>query len=578
MAPPGAPSVAVVGVWHETNTYSACPTTLDDFRALELLEGDGLRARNERTGSVIGGFLDAEELELVPCLSASAWPGGVVAAEARAWIVREAAESLRRSGPVDGVLVNLHGAMVAEDDDDPEVAFLDAVRSVAGAVPIAAVVDLHANPSAALVSRCDVMIGYDTYPHVDMRERGREAAALLGEVLAGRRLRTLLAKVPILASPLGLGTDDEPMRGLLQRAGERSEAAGLARILITGAFSYSDVERAGVSVVVVCDEEAVEAARDVLAATAADIAANEDAFRRGRPRPAEAVSQAIASPAKPVVIADVGDNVGGGGAGDGTAILAELLAQAARSAVVLLHDPGAVELAESVGVGGTFDGEIGGKTDRFHGDPVAVRGRVAFVGDSAYTTEGTWMSGGCGRDARRRHGAPRAAVPSRAADGGRYRPCGNGRDRRQGRDRLACRLRRRRTRGDRGGHARRLPDRPVRPAAFDDSGATVSGEHRSTGLWRHAASLPVSDPERHAFSLGEGDTPLVPVDAALPEDVAAPGRILLKAEHLNPTGSYKDRIAAVAVALERASPGLSGRPRATAAPQSRPTPRGRGCR
>jgi microcystin degradation protein MlrC len=394
MVPPGAPSVAVLGVWHETNTYAARPTTLEDFRAFELLEGAGLQARNAGTGSVIGGFLDADDLELVPCLSASAWPGGVVSADARAWIVREMAESLRRAGPVDGVLVNLHGAMVAEDDDDPEVAFLDAVRSVAGAVPLVAVVDLHANPSAALVSRCDVVIGYDTYPHVDMRERGREAAALLGEMLAGRRFTTLLAKVPVLASPLGLGTDDEPMRSLLLRARERSASAGITRISITGGFSYSDVERAGVSVLVVCDEEAVVAARDVLAATAADIAANEDVFRRVRPGPAAAVSEALASPAKPVVIADVGDNVGGGGAGDGTAILAELLAQGARSAVVLLHDPEAVDLAEGVGVGGAFDGEVGGKTDDLHGDPVPVVGRVAFVGDSAYTTEGTWMSGG----------------------------------------------------------------------------------------------------------------------------------------------------------------------------------------
>jgi microcystin degradation protein MlrC len=244
------------------------------------------------------------------------------------------------------------------------------------------------------VARSDVVIGYDTYPHVDMRERGREAAALIGQMLAGRRLRTLLAKVPVLASPLGLGTDDEPMRGLLRRAQERSEAAGLVRISITGGFSYSDVERAGISVLVVCDDETVDVAREVLAATAVDIAANEDAFQRDRPGPSVAVAQAIASPAKPVVIADVGDNVGGGGAGDGTAILGELLAQGARSAVVLLHDPEAVELAESVGVGGTFGGEVGGKTDDLHGDPVLVRGRVAFVGDSAYTAEGTWTTGG----------------------------------------------------------------------------------------------------------------------------------------------------------------------------------------
>ncbi len=305
----------------------------------------------------------------------------------------EVAASLRRAGPVDGVLVNLHGAMVAAGDDDPEVTFLDAVRSVVGNLPVAAVVDLHANPSPALVERCDVVVGYDTYPHVDMYDRGLEAGAFMQSMLAGRRLRTLLAKVPILVAPLGLGTDEEPMRGLLERARGRAAAAEMARISIVGGFSYSDVERAGIGVLVVFDDERVDAARRVLAATTADIVAQERAFARSLPGPAEAVAQALASPLRPVVIADVGDNVGGGSAGDGTAILRELLAQGARSAVVMLYDPDAVRAAEEAGVGGTFEGEVGGHTDSFHGDPIAIHGRVLRTGDSEYRTEGSWMSG-----------------------------------------------------------------------------------------------------------------------------------------------------------------------------------------
>jgi len=382
-----------MGMWHETNTYSSGHTTLDDFRAFELLEGDDVAAYNEGTGSVIGGFLDAQGMHLVPLLSASAWPGGTVAADAHRWIVHRVAESLRRAGRVDGVLISVHGAMVADGDDDPEVTLLDAVRSIVGDVPVAAVVDLHANLSPALVERCDVLIGYDTYPHVDMRDRGREATVLLRALLDGRRLRTLLAKIPILAAPLGLATDEEPMRGLLERARELAGAAGLVRVSITGGFAYSDVERAGVGVLVVCDEDRSDAARAVLAATAADVAAEELAFRRSRPTAAEAVAQALASPLRPVVIADVGDNVGGGSAGDGTAVLRELLAQDAPSAVVLLHDPVAVRLAEDAGVGGEFDGEVGGRTDALHGDPVAIRGRVLRTGDSEYRTEGTWMTG-----------------------------------------------------------------------------------------------------------------------------------------------------------------------------------------
>lgn len=167
----------------------------------------------------------------------------------------------------------------------------------------------------------------------------------------------------------------------------------MARVSIVGGFSYSDVERAGVSVLVVVDDDRTEAARGVLAATAADIVAQEEVFARVRPSPAEAVAQALASPLRPVVIADVGDNVGGGSAGDGTAVLRELLAQRASSAVVMLYDPAAVRVAEKAGVGGTFVGEVGGHTDGFHGDPVEIRGPVLHTGDSTYCTEGTWMSG-----------------------------------------------------------------------------------------------------------------------------------------------------------------------------------------
>ena len=217
------PTVAVLGLWHETNTFASQATTLEQFRQLELAVGDDVGERNAGVGSVIGGFIDNEQLDLSMCLSAAAWPSGIVTADASQHIFDESLRRLETIGKVDGVLVNLHGAMVAEDIEDPELRLVRAVRDRHPYAPIAAVLDLHANPSPELISSCDIVISYDTYPHVDMRERGNEAAALLARSLGTEeRFSTIVSKLPLLATPLALATDTQPMRGIQQRAFRKS--------------------------------------------------------------------------------------------------------------------------------------------------------------------------------------------------------------------------------------------------------------------------------------------------------------------------------------------------------------------
>lgn len=385
--------VGVLGLWHETNTYAPHAATLDDFEAFELARGDEVLDRNRDTGSVIGGFADATGYELVPVFSAGAWPSGPAQAETIAALMEQACDGLRRAGPLDGVLVNLHGAMVAEGVPDADAAMLDVIRDAAGDVPVAAVLDLHANPSPELVSGCDALISYDTYPHVDMRERGQEAAALLEQMLRGRRLRTAAGKLPLLVCPLAQATDAEPMRGLQERAARRAREAGLVRVCIPAGFAYSDVTRVGMSVLAVHDEGQEATARDVIAATLADIATQTDPFAVARDDAGTAVRQAIAAPRWPVILADVADNIGGGSPGDGTALLAELLAQGARDAVVTIADPAVARMATEAGLGAVIETAVGGKTDGKHGAPVKIRARVETLSDGRYRTAGSWMTG-----------------------------------------------------------------------------------------------------------------------------------------------------------------------------------------
>lgn len=387
------PRVGIVGLWHETNTYSAHRTNLQDFEQFELATGPELIEINKGTGSVIGGFCDAEDFELVPIVSAGAWPNGLITSGTRRELFDRFARGLSAAGHLDGMLVNLHGAMVAEECDDVDAAVLRLIREHIGRVPTAAVVDLHANLAPAIVDGCDVLISYDTYPHIDMRERGREAAEFLAKILEGARLKTVIAKIPILATPLAQATAVDPMKGLQDRARKRATESGLERICIVGGFAYSDVERAGMSVLAVTDAAESEAARRVIAETVEDIRAHAAEFRLTRPRPAEAVRDAIRAASKPVVLADVGDNIGGGSPGDGTAVLAELMAQRAKGAVVLMADAEVARLAASRGVGAELSTRVGGKTDGMHGAPVAITGKVVSITDGNYETSGSWMTG-----------------------------------------------------------------------------------------------------------------------------------------------------------------------------------------
>jgi microcystin degradation protein MlrC len=385
--------VGVLGVWHETNTYSTRETTLSDFEDFELLSGDALVERNKGTGSVIGGFYDSAELDLVPVFSAGAWPSGPVQPDAMDHLLEQVSDGLRRVGALDGLLVNLHGAMVAVGTPDVEAAVVRAAREVVGDVPVGAVLDLHANPSPQLVETCEALVSYDTYPHVDMRERGTEVAAMMQQMLAGRQLRTMVRKVPLLVCPLAQSTDHGPLQRLQSAAGERARQAGLARISIVGGFAYSDVDRAGMSVLVVHDADHVDAASEVIEATVADIAAHAGEFAVARDDARTAVARALASTRRPVFLADVADNIGGGSPGDGTVLMRELLAASATGAVVMIADRQVALEATRLGVGASIETLLGGKTDRLHGEPLRIRGTVERVSDGRYRSEGYYMSG-----------------------------------------------------------------------------------------------------------------------------------------------------------------------------------------
>src|SRR5881396_2219402 len=243
---------------HETNTFSTIPTDRRQFEARDLRYGGELLEAYRGTGTCLGGMIEAagaRGVTLVPSLAAAASPAGRVTADFYEATTRRLLDDLRGAGRLDGVLLDLHGAMVPEGLEDGEGDLLRAVRATVGsAVPVAATLDFHANVTAEMVRHTTLLHGYKTYPHVDMDARGREATERLRDVVAKRRRPTVAWRQPPLIPPIaGQLTARGPMRRLYDRAAEMERDPRVVTISIFAGFPLADIRDAGLSVYVATD-------------------------------------------------------------------------------------------------------------------------------------------------------------------------------------------------------------------------------------------------------------------------------------------------------------------------------------
>ncbi|MCC7276632.1 MAG: M81 family metallopeptidase [Alphaproteobacteria bacterium] len=383
---------------HETNTFSVQKADVEDFAKLFCYRGDEVPARLRGTNSEIAGFLDVAEREgwaVRHTVATFANPSGPVTD--RAWrelggLILDAA----RAAPVDGVLLALHGAMVTESHDDAEGQLLEELRAIIGpAVPVAVTLDLHANVSDRMAAHASALVSYRTYPQVDMRERGREAAGLLRRAMAGEvRPTTVVARRPQLMGVAGGRTDTGPMLDVLARARAMEAEPGVLSVSVNAGFAKADILDAGPTATVTGDGDdprwraMAEELMDMVWATR-----NE----RGRVlTPAEAAARAAAwTGPGPLVIADGGDNPGGGAYGDSTSVLRALLdAGVADVALGSIRDAQAVAAMRAAGLGAEVTLDVGGKVDpSFGGPPLRLTGRVVHLGSGDFTHEGPMWAG-----------------------------------------------------------------------------------------------------------------------------------------------------------------------------------------
>jgi microcystin degradation protein MlrC len=244
-----------------------------------------------------------------------------------------------------------------------------------------------------MVDRATIVTTYDTYPHIDAGDRAREAVGLLKQVVDGSITPVMaLVKPPLLPVPQAMFTANDPFNRVFARAHELERTGEALTITVAGGFPYADVPDAGVSVLVTTDRD-----QTLALALANELAgmlwdARQELIVSNVP-PEQAVAEAIAAPEFPVVLVDVGDNIGGGTPGDGTVLLAELLRQGATDATMVIADPEAVEKAIAAGPGHNVSMAVGGKVDRLHGESVQIEGYVRAITDGHWVHEGPENAG-----------------------------------------------------------------------------------------------------------------------------------------------------------------------------------------
>jgi len=394
--------IAVGGFQHETNTFAP---TKADYAAFEsgggwppLTFGDAIAPRLEganipAAGAI--GALHAAGHATVGLAWGAASPSAQVTRDAYERISGDIVKRLAGAGPVDGVYLDLHGAMVSEEFEDGEGEILRRVRAVVGPrVPIAASLDLHANVTRAMVDTVDAMVAYRTYPHVDMADTGARAARLLEQMLkTGDRLHGDFHTLDYLTGISSQCSFIEPCKSIYQELARLEEQSG-AMLSFTPGFPMADFEECGMAVFGYgLNEKATKTAAEKLRGIVADAEKDfalelhlaGDAVRRARERGA---------PGKPVVLADTQDNPGAGGNGDTTGLLRTLIEQKAQDAVLgLLIDAPSAQRAHEIGQGGAAVFNLGG-ISKIPGDsPLGGEFTVERLADGRFTCTGPMFKG-----------------------------------------------------------------------------------------------------------------------------------------------------------------------------------------
>lgn len=387
---------AIGGYLVAANSFATQRLGLERFQRA-MLRGDAV-LRMAR-GGALGGFAQnvPQGSAIVPLPFVFPGLAGKITDDAHAWTKEELLKSIRAAGKLDGIFLQMHGTATSDRLEDCEGDLLAAVRAQVGAdTPVLVSLDGHANVTPLMVEQATMLIGVKTNPHYDFADTGALAARVVTGILDRSIAPTSAWAQPAMAPALQklYIAPGWPMEHLMRvaRNYQMSDARIIDVSLLCG-FFVSERRETGISVTVTTNREP-HLARDIAEQIKEACWAKRQAFHTDMASVEEAVREAIATDEGPVVLGDLADSGGAGTPGDGTAILAELLKQNARDVVVgNIADPAAVREAIAAGVGQTVSVTVGGKVDKFHGEPVTISGRVRTTHDGVFTANTRFNAG-----------------------------------------------------------------------------------------------------------------------------------------------------------------------------------------
>jgi microcystin degradation protein MlrC len=318
---------------------------MEDFYNSHYLKGSEIMTEYKNAFHEIGGMLQVlreREVEIVPLMFAEATPGGTITKETYETLVNEMMQLVRQSCPLDGCLVVPHGAAVAEDHPDMDGDWLTLLREVLGeGVPVVGTLDPHANVSFRMVEATDALVAYKTNPHIDQREAGISAANILLDFLDGKIMPVQhLVQASVAISIEQQNTSAQPCRSLYLLAEELAKQPGILSVSIILGFPYADIAEMGTSFIIVADNS-LPLAKSTAEVLGGYLTRHREEFA-GKKLSITSLMDKINESPKPVLLLDMGDNVGGGASGDSIFLLSELEGNELHNCFVSITDPPAV--------------------------------------------------------------------------------------------------------------------------------------------------------------------------------------------------------------------------------------------
>ena len=388
---------ALAGISHETNTFHSIKTEYKNFEESGMILKEKEIEKLYESPSTIGGFFQASRdygFDLVPLMFATTGPLGTITSETFEKLINEILDKMKNHGPFDGVLLDLHGAAVSEEFEDMDGEITRRVRNLIGSdIPFGINLDMHANVSKEMVKNTDITNIYQTTPHLDADETGYKCAELVYKTATMEIVPTQHVETPPMTiNIINHNTNMEPMKSILSESRKLYSDSDVLSVSVAEGYPYSDIKKMGMSFTVITNDNQ-EKAKNYSKKIAKFAWSKRFEMDSKAPSIEQGLKEAVSTIEKPVVLMDSGDNIGAGSSADSTHILHKARELGISGILQTIYDPEAVEKCINK-LGSIITLSVGGKSDKLHGDPIEITGKVTSYFEGEFEDHGRTHGGG----------------------------------------------------------------------------------------------------------------------------------------------------------------------------------------